>query len=154
VYGTPHTVAGEGIETDINKCQLRPLRRSDYVLPLTDAQWAQLESVFASGVCDFTKPGVDQQKTVPWLIYQESSGRAIVGGRPLGPPPQSQPFTGAGLLGATDHAGATPAATPNTSPRGVGVPVAAIWGLLFGLCGVQRFRRRVRATERITRRVA
>ena len=29
-YGTPRTVAGEGIETDINKCTLKPLRRLDY----------------------------------------------------------------------------------------------------------------------------
>ena len=42
-YGTPRTVAGEGIETDINKCTLKPLRRTDYYpIAFTDAQWAKL----------------------------------------------------------------------------------------------------------------
>ena len=44
-YGTPRTVAGEAIATDINKCQLKPLRRSDYYpITFTDAQWAQLQA--------------------------------------------------------------------------------------------------------------
>ena len=42
-YGTPRTVAGEGIETDINKCTLKPLRRLDYYpLTFTDSQWQRL----------------------------------------------------------------------------------------------------------------
>ena len=37
-FGTPRTVAGEGIETDVNKCTLKPLRRSDYYpIAFTDA---------------------------------------------------------------------------------------------------------------------
>jgi hypothetical protein len=48
-----------------------------------------LQKVFASGVCDYGKPGVDQQKTVAWQTYQTPSGRVIYGGRPMGPPPAS-----------------------------------------------------------------
>jgi hypothetical protein len=92
VYGTPRTVAGDAITTDDNKCQLRPLRRSDYLLPFTDAQWAQMQQVFASGVCDYSKPGVDQQPTIPWLTYQDAAGHVIYGGTPLGPAPVSAPF--------------------------------------------------------------
>ena len=37
VYGTPRIIAGEAINTDQNKCQLKPLRRSDYNVTFTDA---------------------------------------------------------------------------------------------------------------------
>ena len=94
IYGTPRTVAGDPITTDANKCQLTPLSRSGNYgpLPLTDAQWGQLQTLFAGGVCDFSKPGVDQQPTIPWMTYQDAQGRVIYGGRPLGPAPVSVPF--------------------------------------------------------------
>ncbi len=90
VYGTPRTVAGDAITTDANKCQLQPLRRTAYDVSFTNAQWAALQSVFAGGVCDYSKLGVDQQKTIPWLTYQDLRGRVIYGGRPMGAAPSSQ----------------------------------------------------------------
>lgn len=85
VYGTPRMVAGEGIATDTNKCQLKPLdRNDDYgVAGLSDAQWARLQAVFPDGVCDFSKPGVGLQPTIPWLSYQDASGAVVYGGQPL-----------------------------------------------------------------------
>jgi hypothetical protein len=93
VYGTPRTVAGDAITTDANKCRLKPLDRADYPLPFTDAQWAQLQATFPTGVCDYSKPAVDQQPTVPWLAYGDSKGRVVYGGRPMGPVPVSHGFT-------------------------------------------------------------
>jgi hypothetical protein len=92
VYGTPRTVAGDAITTDANKCRLQPLARGDYRVDLSDGQWAQLQATFPTGVCDFGRPGVDQQPTIPWLTYQTAAGKVIFGGRPLGPPPRSRPF--------------------------------------------------------------
>ncbi len=93
VYGTPRTVAGDAITTDNNKCRLKPLDRGDYGgVTFTDAQWADLQKTFPNGVCDFSKPGVDQQPTIPWQTYQNARGTVIYGGRPLGPPPRSTPF--------------------------------------------------------------
>jgi hypothetical protein len=90
VYGTPRTVAGDAITTDKNKCRLKPLERGDYGgVSFTDAQWAELGNVFPDGVCDFSKPGVDQQPTIPWQTYQDARGGVIYGGRPLGPAPRS-----------------------------------------------------------------
>ena len=88
-------MAGDSITTDANKCQLKPLRQSDYSgrSTFTDAQWTELKNSFPRGVCDFTKPGVDQQPTIPWLTYQTGSGHVIYGGRPLGPPPASTPIS-------------------------------------------------------------
>jgi hypothetical protein len=90
VYGTPRMVAGDAITTDNNKCRLKPLRRGDYGVAFTDAQWAQLVATFPDGVCDFSKPGVDQQDTIPWQTYQRRNGDVIYGGKPLGPAPQSK----------------------------------------------------------------
>ena len=77
MYGTPRMVAGDAITTDTNKCQLKPLNRSATIGPLTftDAQWAQLQQTFPTGVCDYSKPGVDQQAAIPWLTYQDAAAR-------------------------------------------------------------------------------
>ena len=96
VYGTPRTVAGDPITTDANKCQLKPLRRSDYSVTFTSAQWAELKRTFPTSVCDFSKPGVSQQPTIPWMTYQsDAAGRHVIwGGRPLGPAPRSVALRG------------------------------------------------------------
>jgi hypothetical protein len=92
-YGTPATAAGEPITTDQNQCELKPHRRTDYYpVEFTDAQWEALEAAFPTGVCDFSRPGVGQQDTIPWQTYQDRGGRVIYGGRPLGPPPKSKPL--------------------------------------------------------------
>jgi Tannase-like family of unknown function (DUF6351) len=84
-YQTPRMVAGESVATDNNKCRLEPLLRTDYYpVQFTDEQWSALETVFPGGVCDWSKPGVSQAPSLPWLTYD-----GTVGGRPLGPAPQS-----------------------------------------------------------------
>jgi hypothetical protein len=84
-YGTPATVAGESIATDTNKCALKPLRRADYYpIVFTPDQWARLQRTFPTGVCDWSRPGVEQQGAVPWQTYQDADGNVIYGGRPLG----------------------------------------------------------------------
>jgi Tannase-like family of unknown function (DUF6351) len=91
VEGTPRTVAGDPLTTDANKCQLKPLSRSDYPgITFSNAEWGQLQQIYPNGVCDYSKPGVDQQPTIPWLTYQNAKGRVIYGGRPLGNPPKSR----------------------------------------------------------------
>jgi hypothetical protein len=89
VYGTPRTVAGDALTTDDNTCQLKPLRRGDYAVTFTDAQWATLNATFPNGVCDFSKPGVSQQPTIPWMTYQDSSGHVVYGGRAMRAAPSS-----------------------------------------------------------------
>jgi Tannase-like family of unknown function (DUF6351) len=94
-FGTPRTIAGDALTTDTNKCQLKPLNRLDNygLIPFLDSEWARLQAVFADGVCDFSKPGVDQQGTIPWQTYQDDwggSGNVIYGGRPLGAAPVSR----------------------------------------------------------------
>jgi hypothetical protein len=89
-FSTPRVAAGESIATDIEKCQLKPLRRADfYPTVFTASQWADLQQDFPTGVCDYTKPGVDQANTIGWQTYQsDAAGHQVVyGGEPLGPAP-------------------------------------------------------------------
>jgi hypothetical protein len=87
-FGTPAMVAGESVATDINRCQLTALRRSDYYpIDFTNEQWQSLQSAFPTGVCDWSKPGIDQRGTIPWQTYQDSKGHVVYGGAPLGKAP-------------------------------------------------------------------
>jgi hypothetical protein len=91
-YGTPRTVAGSDELNDIVKCRLKPLRREDLPATFTDAEWAQLEKAFPSGVCDWSQPGTGQGRNVAWLKYQDAKGDVIYGGRPMGSPPRWRPL--------------------------------------------------------------
>lgn len=86
-YAEPRMVAGEPFTGDVLKCQLKPLDKADYkqLIPFTDAEWATMQKTFASGVCDYSKPSIGQQMTVPWLNYAAGPG-----GVPMGAAPVSQ----------------------------------------------------------------
>jgi hypothetical protein len=89
-FAVGRVVAGESIAADNLECQLKPLNRSEYgSITFTAEDWASLQQTFATGVCDFSKPGVSQQGTVAWQTYQDdsNSGAVIYGGTPLGPAP-------------------------------------------------------------------
>jgi hypothetical protein len=84
-YSTPRIEAGMPFADDTIKCELRPLRKSNYLpLQVGDAEFEELKKAFPQGVCDYSKPGVDRTPTVPWLSYKSGPG-----GKPLGAPPKS-----------------------------------------------------------------
>jgi hypothetical protein len=67
VTRTPRMVAGMPMTDDIIKCQLKPVDRSDYTATLSDAQLAELQEIFAEGVCDWSKPAAhDVAKSMIW----------------------------------------------------------------------------------------
>lgn len=66
-------IAGAPLESDILKCQLKPLDRADYTVSFTDAEWTRLQRVFPAGACDWSKPGVGQEVAPrSWLSYGPS----------------------------------------------------------------------------------
>jgi hypothetical protein len=83
-YASPRQVAGGPLSEDVLKCQLEPLRRSLYQASFSDAQWSRLQKVFASGVCDWSKPGVGVKPSTPWQSFSEGPG-----GTPMPPAPTS-----------------------------------------------------------------
>jgi hypothetical protein len=68
-YGDTRRAAGSGLANDTLKCQRQPLDLTSS--GFTAAQQARLSTVFATGVCDWTQPGVG--KVAPlgtWLDYR------------------------------------------------------------------------------------
>jgi hypothetical protein len=95
--GTARIAAGGPLTSDVRKCHLKPLRKSDYSADFTEYQWATLQATFPQGVCDWSRPSVGDQRALPWMTF------ATVGGQPLGPAPVSVPF---GPQGSTAVPGA------------------------------------------------
>jgi hypothetical protein len=103
-FATPRVVAGESIATDVQECRLKPLTQSAYYpATFTAEQWTQLRQAFPAGVCDFSKPGVSQQYTIPWRTYQNDAagGAVLYGGKTLGKAPagSGEGWTGASFAG-------------------------------------------------------
>ncbi len=67
---SPREVAGAPIAHDVIKCQLKPVDMSDYTAKFSTEQEIELREIFASGVCDWTKPGVAQTSLkATWLRF-------------------------------------------------------------------------------------
>lgn len=60
IHLEPRLVAGAPIANDIFKCQLKPIDWSEYSAKFAPSQKRRLERVFPDGVCDWSKPGVEQ----------------------------------------------------------------------------------------------
>ncbi len=58
---SPRFVAGASIAADVVKCQLKVPAVGDYVPAFSATQQSRLATVFPEGVCDWSKPGVEQQ---------------------------------------------------------------------------------------------
>jgi len=85
-HASPRQVAGGSLMENILKCQLKPLNSADYLPVIFSAgQWARLEATFATGVCDWSQPGVGQQPAVSPLDFAHGPG-----GVPLPPAPASE----------------------------------------------------------------
>ena len=65
------------------------MRREDYPVTFTDAQWERLQQAFPGGVCDYTKPGVSQHGALSWLTYQTRRGRVSTAESRSGSAPRS-----------------------------------------------------------------
>ena len=69
-HGTdPRIAAGGPLTDDVLKCRLSAPRRSSYDVAFTDAEWRQLNAIFRTGVCDYSLPGVGQQRSMPWSRF-------------------------------------------------------------------------------------
>jgi len=87
-HTSPRQVAGGPLAENILKCQLKPIDVADYApATLSANQLSRLQTLFTTGVCDWTKPGVSQQPTgdAPFTFT------AGPGGQPLGAAPTSLP---------------------------------------------------------------
>jgi hypothetical protein len=77
-HSTPRLVAGATLADDVLKCQLKPIDAKDYKVPFSGDEIQQLRQIFPGGVCDYSKPGVNQKPLGG--TYQ----RLPLGGAPAG----------------------------------------------------------------------
>lgn len=139
-YADARIAAGGPLVDNVLKCALKQPAPSDYGVTFSAAEWQQLHQVFPTGVCDRSRPGVDQQPSTPWMTFAGGPG-----GRPLGAAPVSDVLA---LTSGTSPRPSTPPAAPNTSGSRnagadgavVGAGVAALWWA--ALFGARRRRRR------------
>ena len=69
-FPPPRMIAGGPVTNNILKCQFKPVDFEDYKVTFTKAEKDQLRSIFPNGVCDWKKPGFEQQKPLgTWLRY-------------------------------------------------------------------------------------
>jgi len=69
-FSTPRMVAGGPLANNVLKCRLKPINYADYRVTFTNAEKAQLGSIFPSGVCDYSRPGVGQEPLEDtWLFF-------------------------------------------------------------------------------------
>ena len=72
-FSSPRMVAGGPLANDIVKCQLKPIKFSDYTASFTASQRQQLRQIFPDGVCDWERPGVEQRPLRGlWLSFGPS----------------------------------------------------------------------------------
>jgi len=69
-HSSPSLVAGMPLANNVAKCQLKPIDLADYRMSYTPAEIERLHRIFPSGVCDYRKPGVEQQPLKDtWLSF-------------------------------------------------------------------------------------
>jgi len=61
-HADPRIVAGAPLTDDVLKCALKPIDARDYGQALTAEQSGRLKAVFPQGVCDYSRPGIAQQR--------------------------------------------------------------------------------------------
>ncbi len=77
VYSNPRREAGGPLSGNTLKCQLKPVDTRDYTVQFSPDDLARLKAIFPGGVCDFTRPGVNQTPVVTWASFGPSPVNAI-----------------------------------------------------------------------------
>jgi hypothetical protein len=77
VYSNTRHEAGGPLAANVLKCQLKPIDARDYQVAFKPDELARLKAVFPGGVCDWSKPGVNQTPVVPWASYGPSPKNLI-----------------------------------------------------------------------------
>jgi hypothetical protein len=84
VYSNPRKEAGGPLTANTLKCQLKPIDAKDYKATFTSAELTRLKAIFPGGVCDWSKPGVNQVPVVTWASFGPSPKNLVFEiGRPV-----------------------------------------------------------------------
>ncbi len=59
-HTNPRLSAGAPLADDVLKCQVKPVAAVDYTIAFTAEELGRVRRIFPAGVCDYSKPGVNQ----------------------------------------------------------------------------------------------
>jgi hypothetical protein len=76
-YAFPRYVAAGPLAASNIKCQLKPVDQNDYAVSFTSAELTRLHNIFSDGVCDWSKPGVNQTGVVPFGSFGPSPDNLV-----------------------------------------------------------------------------
>jgi len=76
-WTNPRFVAGGPIQANIYKCQLKPINPADYKVAFSQSEITRLNVIFPNGVCDWSKPGVNQTGVVTWPSFGPSQDNLV-----------------------------------------------------------------------------
>jgi len=76
-WTNPRFVAGGPIQANVYKCQLKPINPADYKVAFSQAEIARLNTIFPNGVCDWSRPGVNQTGVVTWPSFGPSQDNLV-----------------------------------------------------------------------------
>ena len=88
-HSNPRLVAGARLADDVLKCQLKAITTRDYAVTFSAEELTRLNTIFPSGVCDYSKPGIGQvplggtYQRLP--LTSTSRGTSSAGGRESAP---------------------------------------------------------------------
>ncbi len=68
-FAFPRLVAGGPLSDNVLKCALKAPDPADYKVSFTPQEWARLKTIFATGVCDWRRPGQGQARVKVWSRY-------------------------------------------------------------------------------------
>jgi hypothetical protein len=77
VYSNVRHEAGGPLAANVLKCQLKPIDARDYPPSLAPADLARQKTTFPNGVCDWSKPGVNQLPVRTWASFGPSPKNVI-----------------------------------------------------------------------------
>ena len=77
VYSNVRHEAGGPLAANVLKCQLKPVDARDYPASMSLVDLARVKQIFPSGVCDWTKPGVNQVPVTTWASFGPSPKNLI-----------------------------------------------------------------------------
>jgi len=68
-YSFPRQIAGGPLAGNVLKCQLKPIRASDYAVTFTPDELQRLRRIFPSGVCNWSRRGVNHVPLVVGISF-------------------------------------------------------------------------------------
>ena len=69
-HANPYIAAGEPVANDVVKCRLKAIDAHDYRPAFSASEIKRLRGLFPDGVCDWSRPGVEQRPPIgPWLTF-------------------------------------------------------------------------------------